>query len=98
MIDAATLELMKLNLRADCERIMAGYVVPPEPRDLLVEAGRRMADLRRAEGLTQHALGEITGYDQSLLSRFERGVRTPTTAQRRDIAQALGAEVTDIWR
>ena len=99
MIAPDTMELMKLQLRADCERIMAGYVPPASAADenLWVVAGRRMADIRRAAGLSQAALGWASGYAETTIQRIELARTRPQERTRRDIAQALGAEVADIW-
>lgn len=89
---------MRARFREDCQRIMKGYVTPPERPDApFVRAGRRMADYRRARGLSLRALEKVSGYSHSILSEFELAHRSPTKVQRENIAQALGVEVDDIW-
>lgn len=39
----------------------------------LVDLGQEVAQLRRAKGLTQKQVGELTGLGQSTLARFETG-------------------------
>ena len=88
-----------LKFSMDVARIMAGYITPiaerrPPP---LFRAGQRMADYRRARGMTLRQLGEVSGYNAGMLSEFERACRNPTKSQRADIAQSLGVDVEDIW-
>jgi len=99
VIAPETMELMKLQLRDDCRRIMAGYVPPASSADenLWVAAGRRMADIRRAAGLSQAALGWRAGYAETTIQRIELARSRPQAQTRRDIATALGAAVEEIW-
>ncbi len=48
----------------------------PDTHDIAamgVDLGRRLADLRRANGLTQHQLGKLIGYARGTLSAVECG-------------------------
>lgn len=95
----------RLRLRGDCARIMAGWVPPdPETVSRWVVAGQRMADIRRAKGFTQETLAQKTGYSRATINGAERGCygtrpgSGPGSQTQRDIAQALGVAVEDIWR
>lgn len=59
--------------------------------------GARLADLRKAAGLTQSELAELAGITQSRVSDIERGaVVDPQLSTLRRIAAALGGD--DAWR
>jgi transcriptional regulator with XRE-family HTH domain len=47
---------------------------PAEPLDeVRVELGRALRELRREQGLSQQALEDLCGLDQSIISRLEAG-------------------------
>ena len=48
-----------------------------------------LADSRRKKGLTQENLAELSGVDHGVISRAERGLRTPSMAAIRDLAVSL---------
>lgn len=48
---------------------------------------------RKAKGLSQAALAEITGYDRFVLARWENGQTSPTLARLIDWAGTLGFEL-----
>ncbi len=56
-------------------------------------AARAMAYARRIAGLSQKALSERSGIDQSDISKIERGVANPSVATLERIARALGGEL-----
>lgn len=57
----------------------------------------RCAELRRARGLTQLDLAERVGVEQPTISRLERGNDAVTLRLLRDVAQALGVTVADLF-
>lgn len=57
------------------------------------ELGAMLAEARKARHLTQPALSEVTGIQQSEISRIERGVGNPTAATLTRLASALGHKV-----
>ena len=57
------------------------------------ELGAMLAEARRARHLTQPALSQATGIQQSEISRIERGVGNPTAATLTRLASALGQKV-----
>lgn len=54
------------------------------------EIGRQLAAARKARNLTQPALSELTGIQQSEISRIESGAGNPTAATLVRLADALG--------
>lgn len=59
----------------------------------LAEVGRRIADLRVAEGWRLADLAEATGYTTSYLSQIERGISIPSLTALATVASALGVEM-----
>ena len=59
----------------------------------LAEVGRRIAELRAAEGWRLADLAEATGYTTSYLSQIERGVSIPSLTALATVASALGVEM-----
>lgn len=52
--------------------------------------GRNFGRIRRAKGLTQEQVEELSGHSQQYLSSLERGRRNPTVVTLYELAQALG--------
>ena len=59
--------------------------------------GKRIADLRKARGLTQEGLAEKCGYSVEFVSLIERGVNAPAVAGLEKIAKALGVQIKDLF-
>lgn len=55
--------------------------------------GKRIAELRKAKGLTQMQLAEKTGFSQSNIGRIETGRYSVGLDVLAKIAEALGAKV-----
>lgn len=59
------------------------------------EASSRAVSMARAKtGMTQKLLAELTGMDQSDISKIERGVANPSVSTLERIASALGGKLT----
>ena len=58
------------------------------------ELGARLAGARIELSLSQQRLSEMTGIQQSEISRIERGVANPTTLTLARLAGALGQSLT----
>jgi transcriptional regulator with XRE-family HTH domain len=56
---------------------------------LLKKFGKNVQRFRKAAGLTQEELGELTGLDRGYISGVERGVRNPAIVNIEKIAKAL---------
>ena len=59
--------------------------------DIMV--GNAVAAARAEKGISQKELSELTGIDQSDLSKIERGVANPSIGTLNRIAEALGAKL-----
>jgi transcriptional regulator with XRE-family HTH domain len=61
--------------------------------DFYVRLGKRIADARKAGGLTQERLAEGASISPSYLAHIEAGARRPTLDVLRLLAGALGVEI-----
>ncbi len=59
--------------------------------------GRNIAHFRRAAKLTQEELAEKTEYSVDFIGLVERGINAPTVARLKDIADAVGVEVWQLF-
>ena len=60
--------------------------------------GRNFGRIRRAKGLTQEQVEELSGHSQQYLSSLERGRRNPTVVTLYELAQALGVDHLELVR
>lgn len=71
--------------------------MPQSPEEVGRRIGRKIAQLRRAAGLTQEELAERLGVGLERVSRIERHgnvtVRTIVT-----VANTLGVEAAELWK
>lgn len=58
--------------------------------------GKRIAELRREQGLTQAELGELLGLTQQQVGHFEVGRRRVPVSLLPALARAVGASVEDL--
>ena len=58
--------------------------------------GRNFARIRRAKGLTQEQVEELSGFTQQYLSGLEQGRRNPTVITVYLLAQALGVRPVEL--
>jgi transcriptional regulator with XRE-family HTH domain len=56
----------------------------------------RLADARKARGLTQRDLADKAGVPQQAISAYEAGRKEPLVTRAQRIAQALGIAVDDM--
>ena len=59
--------------------------------------GKRIADLRRANKLTQEQLAEAVGCSVEFISLVERGVNAPSVAGLEKFSKALRVEVEELF-
>jgi transcriptional regulator with XRE-family HTH domain len=59
--------------------------------------GGRVRHYRKAAGLTQERLGELTGLDRAYISGVERAVRNPTLVNVEKIAKALRVKTAQLF-
>ena len=55
-----------------------------------------LAEARREREITLEGLSELSGVDHGVISRAERGLRTPGMASIRDLAVALGFDFAEL--
>lgn len=72
---------------------------PPRTRSWVVNSandfGKTLAGVRRARGLTQEQLSELTGVERTYLAKLEKGAGRTAELQRLVLAlRRMGAEVT----
>lgn len=68
-------------------------MVTDDERRFSTEFGKRIAGLRKEQGLTQTQLGELLGVSQQQVASFEAGRRRVTVAMLPEVARALGVSV-----
>lgn len=70
----------------------------PDPRSMNsprhVRLGEVLAEARRQAGLTQGALAQILGQEQSFVSRYESGFRRLDAIELLDVATILRCDLT----
>ena len=59
--------------------------------------GKRIAELRRAKGLSQEELAAKSRYSTEFISLVERGLNAPSVAGLSRIAKALRVEIKDLF-
>jgi transcriptional regulator with XRE-family HTH domain len=59
--------------------------------------GRNIAHFRLKADLTQEELAEKTDYSVDFIGLVERGVNAPTVARLKDIAEAIGVEIWQLF-
>ena len=57
----------------------------------------RLREIRAARRITQFDLRIKTGFSQSMLSYWERGLLLPSEDQKRKIASALGLGIREVF-
>jgi len=58
--------------------------------------GRNVRKIRKAKGLTQEVLAEVSGVSQQYVSDLERGRRNPSVITLYVLAQAMGVSHVDL--
>jgi len=61
------------------------------------QLGKRIAELRRASGLSQEQLAAKTRYSTEFVSLVERGLNAPSVAGLARIAKALEVEIKELF-
>ena len=58
--------------------------------------GKKVRELRKAQGWTQENLEEYSGLDRTYISDIERGVRNPSLKSLEKLAKALKVKLSDL--
>jgi transcriptional regulator with XRE-family HTH domain len=64
--------------------------------DMRKTVGANFARLRKAKGLTQEQMADLSGFGQNYISWLERGRRNPTVITLFLLAEALNATPIDL--
>lgn len=64
--------------------------------NILKTFGSKLELLRKQNNLSQSALAEKTGFDQTYISLLERGERNPTLETLNTLASTLKCKVSDL--
>lgn len=65
--------------------------------DIKVQFGKRLRELRGAEGLSQESLAHAAGLDRTYISSVERGKRNISIENVERLASALNITVKDLF-
>jgi transcriptional regulator with XRE-family HTH domain len=60
--------------------------------------GKNLRRLRVSHGLTQEGLEAASGFDRVYISGIERGIRNPSITAVATLAQALGVEISELFK
>ena len=70
-----------------------GETIAAKPLSIHIASSQAVLSARAKAGLSQKELSELTGIDQSDISKIERGVANPSVATLERIASALGGRL-----
>jgi len=76
--------------------IIWGYRVKHKEQDFFRQLGKRIAELRKAQGLTQTQLGEMLDLSQQIIASYEAGRRHVSVWRLFAVAEALGITPQEI--
>ncbi|MDU0203994.1 helix-turn-helix domain-containing protein [Paenibacillus sp. MAH-36] len=65
--------------------------------DILKIVGARVRDIRKAHGLTQEQLAEVSGFHFTYIGAVERGEKNITLLNLEKLAEALETEVQELF-
>ena len=57
--------------------------------------GKRLQEIRKAQGVTQVDLAKLSGVTQAVITHYETGKRTPTLERADKLAKALGVSLDE---
>ena len=64
-----------------------------ENSEIGIEIGRRLAELRKAEGWTQVQFAEVSGVSSTYIARIEKGHHSPSVEMLQRLLTPLGAKI-----
>lgn len=74
----------------------ADMAISQDEREFFIELGSRIANLRKAQAITQVQLAETLGVSQQAMNSFEKGRRRVPVSALPAIARALGESVESL--
>ena len=92
-IDGSLFEIDSASVRAVLDSGFATEIADGDQASNAI-VGEKVRRARMAAGMTQIQLGELSGHDQAILSKLERGRHTPRLDTLRRIADALRTNVS----
>ena len=63
----------------------------------LIAFGRKVREIRKAKGLSQEALADLSGIDRSYMGHIGRGQKNVTLLKIYQIADALNVSITNFF-
>jgi len=66
-------------------------------REILIQFGERLRELRKEMNLTQVELSEQAGFDRNYIGMLERGERNPALINIQKIANVLNLSLTEFF-
>lgn len=66
--------------------------------DIKIRFGKRLAELRRARGLSQEELAFRAGLHRTYVSSAERGQRNVSLVNAQKLCEALGTDIAEMFR
>ncbi len=64
----------------------------------LEKVAKRLAQLRREQGMTQEQLADKSGLDRVAIANIETGIRRPTVTTVYRLAKGMGVKVEDYFK
>lgn len=65
---------------------------------VLVDFGNRVRQIRKEKGLSQEAFASLADIDRSYMGHIERGERNITLIKIHQISNALGVELSELFK
>ncbi len=67
-------------------------------RDILIQFGKKLRELRKRNNLTQVELSERAGFDRNYIGMLERGERNPALLNIQKIAQVFNITLSEFFK
>ncbi|HPI18932.1 MAG TPA: helix-turn-helix domain-containing protein [Candidatus Kapabacteria bacterium] len=67
-------------------------------KDILIQFGKRLRELRKKNNLTQVELSELAGFDRNYIGMLERGERNPALLNIQKIIQVFNLTLSEFFK
>jgi len=67
-------------------------------RDILIQFGKKLRELRKRNNLTQVELSKRAGFDRNYIGMLERGERNPALLNIQKIAQVFNITLSEFFK